>query len=889
MTQVNRELSKLHEKKSEGAKIRSRIRWFDEGEKPTKYFHNLEKRNAKDKAWNCILDNSKNPVYNTEQILKRQVEYYKGLYKSTGSDEEMSAQFLNSIDKCVSEDTKCALNQDVTIDELTRALKSMRNNKSPGPDGIITEFYKIYWKDLGKHLSEIFRVGFETENLPYSQYLAIIILIYKKGDRNDIKNWRPISLLNTDVKILSKVLATRLKRALPEIINVDQKGCIEGRFIGQNIRLVEDILETHDDDEILLLIDQEKAFDRVEWSWLNKVLHRYGVGDNFIKWIKIIYASMKSAVLTNGILSSYFDISRGIRQGDSLSALLYVIQAEPLAEYIRRNGQLEGIKIKTEGGHEKNVRCCQYVDDTVFFLNNPSEIDKYLAIMDKFGLASGSRINKMKTIGLAVNRETVETHQGEIQLTLGPEKILGVPLGKNCSHDKFWNELIEKTQKQLYIWKSRNLSYDGKVHLIKSLGVSRFMYACEMKTIDTKYIQKIDRMLWDFLWSGKKMQIKKAICQLPKSMGGLNMIDILTCIKVRRIKWVIRFLQEDQDQVSNIMPMQYLKCLDKYFDITLFALRVDDTKDFLKCTKIPSFYKECISNYQELCYKGRVREPDEDEIIWCNKKLKFNNSIVCFPHWAKSGIKFISHVIEDGRVKEHEILSKLKKKAGYFFEIKKLVKSMPEEWKQNTKLKHNCSDINQSDLLKTKFQIPRKNMKCLKDLTAKDIYRILTLDKTPEIKSKEYWQNKLNNDEIDFDCWFRNNFENKLTERKCLDFNWRIFHGQVMTENKLQHMKLSNGKRKLCKKGENLDHILMLCNGIDQVWKMIQSITDKLYTNRIKIDKQIITCGTLKSECEELDMILSMCRWIIWKRRCKMKYELEFVAISDLLRFCSNQ
>ena len=309
----------------------------------------------------------------------------------------------------------------------------MPNNKSPGEDGIIIEFYKIFWNLIGDDLHEVLVHGLENEELSYSQYLALIILLYKKGPRENIKNWRPISLLNVDYKILSKVLAERLKQVLPEIIHFDQKGCVQGRYIGENIRLIEDILHYIDNDEldsIILCQDQEKAYDRVEWNWLYSTMRYFGFGDKFINWIKTLYKNAKSSIMTNGHQSSYFNITRGIRQGDSLSALLYIIQLEPLAQKIRQDPSVEGIKIKlrNQNNQEIEIKGCQYVDDCNTFLKDKSNIKSLTDILAKYEKVSGSKINFDKTKALAVNNlPGLPTEKiGGIELIRGPEKALGV-------------------------------------------------------------------------------------------------------------------------------------------------------------------------------------------------------------------------------------------------------------------------------------------------------------------------------------------------------------------------------------------------------------------------------------------------------------------------------
>ena len=238
------ELRKIFESKAEGSKIRSRVKWFEDGERPTRYFYGLEKRNAKEKCWERILNAEGGYSYGTRNVIKTQLDFYTQLYKSESVDQGEATKFINSLEAHLSNDSVQSLESDIELIEMTHALKKMKNNKSPGPDGIAVEFYKLFWKDIGEDLLQVFKHSYATGKLPYSQNLALLRLIFKKGQREDIKSWRPISLLNTDIKILSKLSAQRLKQVLPSIIHTDQKGCVQGHFIGEIIHLIEDILET---------------------------------------------------------------------------------------------------------------------------------------------------------------------------------------------------------------------------------------------------------------------------------------------------------------------------------------------------------------------------------------------------------------------------------------------------------------------------------------------------------------------------------------------------------------------------------------------------------------------------------------------------------------------
>ena len=179
-----------------------------------------------------------------------------------------------------------------------------------------------------------------------SQKQAVITLIEKKDlDRCDLKNWRPISLLNVDVKIASKVIAERMKRLLPGLIHHNQTGYIPGRNIGENIRSILDIMsftQAKNLPGLLLFIDFEKAFDSLEWHFLEKCLELFNFGPDLIRWVNTFYKNVKSCIINNGLCSHYFNVESGVRQGDPLSPYLFVICVEILAIAVTKI--LKGLK-----------------------------------------------------------------------------------------------------------------------------------------------------------------------------------------------------------------------------------------------------------------------------------------------------------------------------------------------------------------------------------------------------------------------------------------------------------------------------------------------------------------------------------------------------------------
>lgn len=225
-----------------------------------------------------------------------------------------------------------------------------------------------------------------------------IITCVPKGDkpRQYMKNWRPISLLNTIYKLGSSCIAERLKSILSLLINNDQTRFIPGRYIGENTRLIYDILlyiEEHDIPGILLLIDFEKAFDSISWSFIESVLDFFNFGPSIKHWITTFYTKIQSAVTQNCHLSDFFEILRGCRQGDPLSPYIFSLCAEILGILIRNNDKVKGITIDNS-----EYLISQYADDTSLILDgSPESLDASLRTLDKYADLSGLNINLDKT------------------------------------------------------------------------------------------------------------------------------------------------------------------------------------------------------------------------------------------------------------------------------------------------------------------------------------------------------------------------------------------------------------------------------------------------------------------------------------------------------------
>ena len=278
------ELKHIHEVRGREAMFRSKMKWFELGEKLTKYFFNLEKNNYEKKLIREVELENGEIITDPVQVNKEIRDFYQNMYTSKINGNNSTSRYehdqkidgftesLNIPQLNVEEQE--SLEKDLTLEELKHALASFADKKSPGEDGFTNQFYQTFFDLIGKDLLNSYNDSFHKGSLSITQKRGSITLI-PKDDINltGLKNWRPISLLNVDYKLLSKVLAMRMELILTKLIHTDQSGFISGRYIGQNIRLLSDIMKFSDSKKfqgIFLFVDFEKAFDILEWSFILK-------------------------------------------------------------------------------------------------------------------------------------------------------------------------------------------------------------------------------------------------------------------------------------------------------------------------------------------------------------------------------------------------------------------------------------------------------------------------------------------------------------------------------------------------------------------------------------------------------------------------------------------
>ena len=372
-------------------------------------------------------------------------------------------------------------------------------------------------------------------------------------------------------------------------------------------------------------------------------------------------------------------------------------------------------------------------------------------------------------------------------------------------------------------------------------------------------------------------------------MGGLNMINLRALIKVKRVQWIIRCLKEDHGQIWSKLIENFLRCLDNISDIDFFALKVFDSTDLLKKADIPDFYKECIRSFQELLRISKIRDENQDELIWCNDRYTFLGKPFIIKHWSKNGIHMLSDIYREGSLNENLIKSKLRQKANFFFEMFRIKKAFP----RNCELTNINSDLPRGGkdyLLQMNFKIPNEGIKSLKELTSKDLYKIFNLSNVPVIPSQRYWSRKLNRDDVPWDNYFHVNLNNSMMPRNVADFNFKCIHGLNRTGIKLKAMKLGISKCLKCRLSEeNLEHIVYECNDSNIIWPIIEQIFRKVFDdNSITISKSAILTGMFDENITDKllikNVVLGITRFHLWKIRNRIRYDFESVPTGKNIR-----
>ena len=493
-------LDALDREVARGAQVRSRARWAEEGESSTAYFFRLEKKRATDRYISALRADDGSFVTDKDGLCTLLRSFYLDLFTAVPCDSSARAELLSHISSVLPFDDSEAREGLLSQGECFAALQGMARGKAPGCDGLPMEFYLKFWDVLGNDLVLVLNSAYRLGSLSCSQRRGIITLTFKKGDRLDPKNWRPITLLNADYKIASRSVAARLLKVIHLIVSRDQTCGVPGRFIGENVAFLRDIVDFCTFTGVpaaLLSLDQEKAFDRVDWSFLRSTLFALGFGQSFIGWVDLFYKNSSSAVNVNGNVSSCFLLSRGVRQGCPLSPLLYILIAEVLACNIRAHDAISGLRLPYAPVPLSCVSA--YADDTTLVVTSTCAILAVFAVYSLYERGSGARLNMDKCKGLWLGSWNGRADSPvNISWSSIKVKVLGVFLGPGNLEEENWRPRITAVENALNSWRQRSLSYRGRALVINALALSRVWYVASLIHVPRWVIAELNTLIFKF-------------------------------------------------------------------------------------------------------------------------------------------------------------------------------------------------------------------------------------------------------------------------------------------------------------------------------------------------------------------------------------------------------
>ena len=807
---VQNHLRDLENKEIDGYRVRTRnLPNYEHSEPNISFYAKLEKRTFKKSKISSLKDENGKNVNDTAGLLRVTEAFYRKLFSPSNTDPIQQKHLLKNIKTTLTHTQKELLDAPITLDELNKAVKSLNDDKSPGLTGLPAEFYKRFWPLLQERYLEFINYAF-AHTFPRSLNTSVTTLIYKeKGSIHDLAYYRPISLITTDIKIITKTLTNRLKPLLPFILHKSQTA-VDGRRIDYTIHLIRDLIELANKEDIeaaFLFLDQEKAFDRVDHHFLYKTMKAFGMGNNFIRWVSQINDTATTRVKVNGFLTESIPLLRGVRQGDPLSFYLYLLNIELLALQLRANQNIVGFVV----GGEKIISM-HYADDATITITQNRCFKEVIKDISVFESATGAKINYSKTKGLWVGawKDRKDTPLN-IEWTNKNVFNLGLFFGNDEPAVKTFNLICPKVIKSINFWKPFKLSVLSKARIVEIFHASRLWYAAKFYSVPHDQIVLLQNAFIEYInFPRKTTTVSQTELQKLKCDGGIKLVNIQLKSEASKIQWLLSLCTNPELSAHKALMGRLVgEQRGGIHGINLFFTTLHYAKQVMKIHS--EFYGEAIVAMNKLDFRKQITDRYEENVFY-NKVFQQANGNVMVPNKPcldKQIYRYGQFISELGAKNRGE---------GYCRGATNLYARISKK-----------DFANRDDFFLT---TPQQDIPSDK-ITQKIIHEALLKTGTYyDHHSTAKWVTKLNVPLRWDNIWF--NVHNKIARDSTKSAVWAQIHLNSFTTSSYNVWFKKNDPCPLCKEDiDNEFHLILSCTVTTKLWSLLEPFLKKIHPQGI--------------------------------------------------------